>query len=82
MSKGSEGKDRSLRFAEEKSFMKKSDRALITAVFGLVVSLADIAVISICWSIKEAAILTPAAALNANRVLTELRERKKSKVRL
>lgn len=57
--------------------MKKSDRALIIAVFGLVISLVGFAVISICWSIKEAAILTPAAALNAYRVLTELRERKK-----
>ena len=55
----------------------KSRQALIIAVFGLVISLAGFAVISICWSIKEAAVLTPVAALNAYRVLTELRERKK-----
>lgn len=58
--------------------MKKSDRALIIAVFGLLISLAGFAVISVCWSIKEAAVLTPVAALNAYRILTELRERKKT----
>ena len=66
-------------FVEEKSLMNKSDKALIISIFGLVISIVGFVVISICWSTKQALILSPVAVLNAYKVSTEVRERKKAK---
>ena len=58
--------------------MKKPDNPLIISVIGLALAVAGIVVISICWGIKPALLLAPAAVLNACNMAAELRERKNS----
>ena len=57
--------------------MNKSDKALIISIIGFIISVVGFVVVSICWSTKQALILLPVAVLNAYKVATELRERKK-----
>ncbi len=57
--------------------MNKSDKALIISIIGFVISIVGFVAVSICRSTKPALILLPVAVLNAYKVATELRERKK-----
>ena len=56
--------------------MNKPDNTLIISAFGLVIAVAGIVVVSICWSTKLALILVPVAVLNACIIAAELRKRK------
>ena len=59
--------------------MNTLDKALIISIIGLAISIVGFVVISSCWSTKQALILSPVAVLNAYKVSTKLRERKKAK---
>ena len=58
--------------------MNKPNNTLIISIIGLVIAVAGIVVVSICWSTKLALILVPVAVLNAYKIAAELRKRKNS----